>query len=113
VWTVKSWGKDAALIGARLPSSLCIGNACIDSLMIYFERSGLENLRFDKYKFPTNGLIGNAVFIYQYSMALDLAGQRLGLMNGSLCVRQSGSSRLPNLRRLQKVTLRYTVHCFN
>jgi hypothetical protein len=42
--------------------------------MIYFERSGLENLRFDKYKFPANGLIGNAVLMNQYSVVIDLAG---------------------------------------
>ena len=88
VWTVKSWGKDAALIGARLPNSLCVGAACIDSPMIYFERSGLENLRFDKYKFPASGLFGNAVFLDQYSVVVDLAGQRLGLMKGSLSDRQ-------------------------
>ena len=88
VWTVKSWGKDAALIGARLPGSLCIGAACIDSPMIYFERSGLENLRFDKYKFPANGLIGNAIFMDQYSVVVDLASQRLGLMKGSLSDRR-------------------------
>jgi hypothetical protein len=52
--------------------------------MIYFETSGLENLRFDKYSFPASGLIGNAVFMNQYSVMVDLAGQRLGLIKGSL-----------------------------
>jgi hypothetical protein len=84
VWKVNSWGKDAALVGARLPSSLCVGSACIDSPMIYFETSELENLRFDKYRFPASGLIGNAVFMNQYSVIVDLAGQRLGLIKGSL-----------------------------
>ena len=84
VWKVSSWGKDAALIGARLPSSMCVGSACIDSPMIYFEKSGLENLRFDKYRYPASGLIGNAVFMNRYSVIIDLAGQRLGLVKGPL-----------------------------
>jgi hypothetical protein len=84
IWQVSSWGNDAALVGARLPTALCVGGACIDSPLIYFERSGLENLQFDKYGYPASGLIGNAIFVNEYSVIIDLAAQRLGLMKGSL-----------------------------
>ncbi|MFN7932825.1 MAG: hypothetical protein U0R19_05825 [Bryobacteraceae bacterium] len=88
VWKVKSWGNDAALVGARMSGPLCVGTACVEGPMVYFESSGLENLRFDKYPYPAEGLIGNAVFLDQYSVVVDLAGQRLGLVKGSLAGRE-------------------------
>lgn len=88
MWTVSSWGKNAALIGAPLPGSLCVGTACIDSPAIYFEPSGLQNLQFDRYPYPASGLIGNAVFLDRYSVVVDLQGQRLGLVGGSLSGQQ-------------------------
>jgi hypothetical protein len=84
VWRVSSWGKKAALIGAPLRGSMCISNACLEAPIIYFESSGLENFRFDKYQIPATGLIGNAPFVDQYTVAIDLHNERFGLYRGSL-----------------------------
>jgi hypothetical protein len=81
---VNSWGKQAVLVGAPIPGTLCIGSACLFHPLIYFESSGLENIDFDKLSSVASGVIGNLPFDGRFTVIVDIPGRRFGLLRGSL-----------------------------
>ena len=84
IWTIKSWGKDAPLIGAPMKGELCVARACISDPLVYFESSGLEGLDFDRYPYKTSGLFGNVPFDGRYTVVVDVPHGRFGLVAGSI-----------------------------
>lgn len=83
---VNSWGRTAVLIGAPLTGTLCVGRACADHPVVFFESSGLQNLSFEEGSSTGSALIGNVLFDGRFTVIVDLAGRRLGLFEGSLTI---------------------------
>ncbi|HUP03214.1 MAG TPA: hypothetical protein VMU19_04460, partial [Bryobacteraceae bacterium] len=78
-----SWGQTAVLVGAPLSGSLCIGRACADRPLVFFESSGLRNISFEGASSMGAALVGNVLFDGQFTVMVDLARSRLGLYRGS------------------------------
>lgn len=74
----ETWGENITTIGAPLTGEMCIGKTCFAHPSVYFApaRPGGDSSSY--------GLIGLAPFDYRYSLALDLAHQRLGICKGSI-----------------------------
>jgi hypothetical protein len=81
-----SWGRTAVVIGAPLTGALCVGRACADHPIVFFESSGLQNLSFEEGSSMGSALIGNVLFDGRFTVIVDLAGRRLGLFEGSLTI---------------------------
>jgi hypothetical protein len=80
----EAWGKPVKLLGAPLKGSLCLGGACLDKPLAFFESTGVSTSDFDHYPFPISGLIGNVLFDGRFTVIVDLPHQRFGLYAGSL-----------------------------
>lgn len=78
-----SWGRTAVLIGAPLTGTLCVGRACTDCPLAFFESSGLQNFSFEGASAIGAALMGNVVFDGEFTVMVDLARARLGLFKGS------------------------------
>ena len=89
IWTIKSWGKDAPLVGAPLKGEMCVARACISDPLVYFESSGLEGLDFDRYPYKAAGLFGNVPFDGRFTVIVDVEHGRFGLAAGSIADRTS------------------------
>jgi hypothetical protein len=79
-----SWDRYLTMTGAPMRGSLCVGAACLESPMAYFEPSGAGRLDFDRYPFPITGVIGNALFDGRFTVVVDLPRSRFGVFGGSL-----------------------------
>ena len=80
---VGSWGREAILIGAPLPGALCVGSACLSHPVVYCEGSHLPNLDFDRHADIAAGVIGNVLFDGRFTVIVDIARRRFGLLRGS------------------------------
>jgi hypothetical protein len=84
VLKVWAWDRYINLVGAPIKGALCVGKACLDSPLAFFESSGAANCDFDRYPFSIAGVIGNALFDGRWTVVVDLPRRRFGLLRGSL-----------------------------
>jgi hypothetical protein len=84
VRTGNSWGKTGKWIGAPITGELCVGGLCRPSPVAWFEASGLPNFQFERYAPGTAGLVGCALFDGGYTVVVDVARSRFGVMAGSV-----------------------------
>jgi hypothetical protein len=84
VMRVWSWDRYVTLIGAPIRGTLCVGGACLDSPLAFFESSGAPNADFNRYPFYIGGVFGNALFDRRFTVILDVPHRRFGLFRGSL-----------------------------
>jgi hypothetical protein len=78
-----AWGKEIVALGAPIEGALCMGSACLFQPLVYFIPSPPPNLDFDQYSSVATGLVGNVLFDGRYTVIVDIAGKRFGLLRGS------------------------------
>jgi hypothetical protein len=82
VIVANSWGQTARLIGAPARGSVCVRGVCAPAPLVYYEANGLKNLDLGASSFA--GVIGNALFDRRFTIVIDVARKRFGLVAGSL-----------------------------
>lgn len=93
---VPSWDSEVVLVGAKAKVPVALGSATLASPWVYFQRSGREDVKIENWNPPIDGLIGNVLFADDYTVAIDIGGERIGLCDPSC--RMSGASRESSCR---------------
>jgi hypothetical protein len=73
VWRVNSWGREAVMVGAPIRGDLRLDDAKLANPLVFFESSGIPNL-------ANVNLFGNALFFDRFTVIVDIAGHRFGLI---------------------------------
>jgi len=73
VWRAPSWGKEAVMVGAGVKGEICVGKACLQHPVAFFESSGLKNLQ-------SANLFGNSLFFDRFVVIVDIPEHRFGLL---------------------------------
>jgi hypothetical protein len=74
-----TWGKRSEFIVAPLRGDMRIGSAVLERPPIKFESTGFSNFDFDRY--PAQGLFGNVIFFDRFTVIVDVAAHRFGLID--------------------------------
>lgn len=77
-----SWGRELEAIGAPV-ENLCVAGSCLPHPLIYCLRSPPAHLDLDKAN-GLSGVLGNVVFDGRYTVVVDVARGRLGLLRAAL-----------------------------